>query len=353
MQLSHTRCGVSTLRSCELRVSGDNPFVGVKGLFRKGNSVYTVKQVAIMTGLPATTLRAWERRYGVVHPHRTESHYRMFSEAEVARLRAMVQLIEAGATARKAAEIVLNDVDELGLGEEQAHEPAPAVLPPAMLAEAAANFDTARLGSVLERALPSEGFEQAHDEWLLPATAQLDDWRAAGRLTQAQATCADRAIERRVGTLLDAEPLAVPPGEPADATRPVVLVGQAQAPTRQALGLSLTLALRRRGVDARYLGAAIPVDDWTAAVRQLQPRGLVIGAMTRAGARDVHSVMDQLRELRPATMVWAAGPGFPASTPRRLPPTLADSVRPVLTLLRGATGERRGRARLPETATAS
>jgi DNA-binding transcriptional MerR regulator len=34
--------------------------------------MYTIGHAARLTGVPAATLRVWERRYGLEHPHRTE-----------------------------------------------------------------------------------------------------------------------------------------------------------------------------------------------------------------------------------------------------------------------------------------
>jgi DNA-binding transcriptional MerR regulator len=39
--------------------------------------MYTIKQAAQLTGVPEGSLRAWERRYGVVVPHRTQAGYRI------------------------------------------------------------------------------------------------------------------------------------------------------------------------------------------------------------------------------------------------------------------------------------
>ena len=45
---------------------------------------YRINAVAEMTGVPAPTLRAWERRYGIPRPGRSESSYRLYSDADVA-----------------------------------------------------------------------------------------------------------------------------------------------------------------------------------------------------------------------------------------------------------------------------
>ena len=53
---------------------------------------YRIHTVAEMTGVPAATLRAWERRYGVPVPARTSSAYRVYSDADIALIRRVVEL---------------------------------------------------------------------------------------------------------------------------------------------------------------------------------------------------------------------------------------------------------------------
>ncbi len=59
-----------------------------------------------MTGTPAATLRAWERRYGVPSPERTESSYRLYSESDVELIRRVRELCDAGMAPAEAARIV-------------------------------------------------------------------------------------------------------------------------------------------------------------------------------------------------------------------------------------------------------
>ncbi|HOU94314.1 MAG TPA: MerR family transcriptional regulator, partial [Polyangiaceae bacterium] len=56
-----------------------------------------------MTGVSAHTLRAWERRYGVPRPMRTESTYRLYSQRDVDQIRAIRSLCEQGLSASEAA----------------------------------------------------------------------------------------------------------------------------------------------------------------------------------------------------------------------------------------------------------
>jgi len=57
---------------------------------------YRVGMVAKMTGLSTHTLRMWEKRYVAVLPKRTEAGGRLYTDADVARLRLLHELVESG-----------------------------------------------------------------------------------------------------------------------------------------------------------------------------------------------------------------------------------------------------------------
>lgn len=65
--------------------------------------MYTIKHAAQRVGITTATLRAWERRYGVIAPHRSESGYRLYGDHDVAVLRSMKQLVDQGWSAGLAA----------------------------------------------------------------------------------------------------------------------------------------------------------------------------------------------------------------------------------------------------------
>ena len=58
--------------------------------------MYTIKRAAQLTGVPETSLRAWERRYAGVSPRRTDAGYRLYNEEDLARLGRMRELSDIG-----------------------------------------------------------------------------------------------------------------------------------------------------------------------------------------------------------------------------------------------------------------
>src|SRR5690606_19799174 len=125
----------------------------------RGTAVYTVKQVATLTGVTEPTLRAWERRYGVVEPARSSGGYRLYDETQVALLREMAALVSNGVPASHAAAALRS--------RPAAAEQGPPTQPSGdSLVEAAEALDPVKLHRVIDQAFGSAPFEQVAEHWL-------------------------------------------------------------------------------------------------------------------------------------------------------------------------------------------
>ena len=105
---------------------------------------------ARLAGLPVTTLRVWERRYGVVAAAKTESGQRVYSSHDVARLRLLRQLTHAGHAIGTIATLELESLQALASGATAlASAPAGAVLDAVVVGRSAAHALEAVPGCVL------------------------------------------------------------------------------------------------------------------------------------------------------------------------------------------------------------
>jgi acyl-CoA hydrolase len=105
--------------------------------------------VAESTGIPEATLRAWERRYHVPKPSRTPSGYRLYSPDDVAQVRKMRELCEAGVSPADAAKEIL-DARKLKPSDGPARVPQRAPAPTASREPELAGQAEARLMEVVE-----------------------------------------------------------------------------------------------------------------------------------------------------------------------------------------------------------
>jgi DNA-binding transcriptional MerR regulator len=61
-----------------------------------GEKLYTIGTVSKLTGIGAITLRAWERRYGLIQPIRKESGHRLYSRAHIDQINRITALTAKG-----------------------------------------------------------------------------------------------------------------------------------------------------------------------------------------------------------------------------------------------------------------
>ena len=58
--------------------------------------IYPIREVSRLTGVNAVTLRAWQRRYGLVQPARTDKGHRLYSEQDIRQIGEILSWLERG-----------------------------------------------------------------------------------------------------------------------------------------------------------------------------------------------------------------------------------------------------------------
>lgn len=72
----------------------------------KQEELFPIREVARLTGVNPVTLRAWERRYGLIQPTRTDSGHRLYSQADIEAVRSILAWIERGVAVSKVGKIL-------------------------------------------------------------------------------------------------------------------------------------------------------------------------------------------------------------------------------------------------------
>lgn len=271
--------------------------------------MYSIRHAAALTGLPVATLRAWERRYGVVEPGRSEAGYRIYDDRDLQRLTAMKALVAAGWSPRLAAEHLQSPAAELDGtasaeldGDRDADSPLllqPGSAPLDALCAAGAAHDALAAERALDETLALAPLDAVVDHWLMPALRLLGSGWQDGRVDVAGEHLVSAVVQRRLGAALDAA------GRATGAPR--ALVGLAHG-SRHELGiLAFAVVLRRAGLDVAYLGADVPPESWVAATRSHRPAVVVLAAPTRSDVVPVRETVAALAASCPETPVYVGG----------------------------------------------
>jgi len=138
-------------------------------------AVFPIRTVAALTGVNPVTLRAWERRYGLVKPLRTASGRRMYTQADIDTLQRALALVQRGVAIGRAR-------DALDGGASARAAPSRSSTPwsqhRARMLAAIDRFDEQALDQVYDEMLALHPIERVTRDALLPLLMELGQrWR--------------------------------------------------------------------------------------------------------------------------------------------------------------------------------
>ena len=297
--------------------------------------MYTIRQAARLTGVSEASLRAWERRYGVVVPHRNDSGYRLYDEEALAAVSTMRRLVDGGWSPAEAADAVRRGTVPAVLDEVDSRETSDGLHQPNAVTymqrflTSAAQMDAAGIEESLDGGFALGSFEHVVDSWLFPTLEALGKGWASGEIDIAGEHAASHAVHRRLSAAFDAAG--------SRSRGPAVVVGLPSGSQHDLGALAFATAIRRRGMDVLYLGANVPVSSWEAAVRSRVARAAVMSVVTPEDRPAAVAVAERLLNQAPVPLVCAGGASaaFLAGRVHTLPSSIGSAVQELDVLVHG------------------
>lgn len=265
--------------------------------------LYNIKVVVQRTGVPADTVRAWERRYGVPQPRRTETGRRLYSERDITAIRWLRERTIAGMTISQAIH-QLRSLDSNAFSEAIALEHSgprdPAALVEELLA-ALLNFDESAANIVVGESFALYRIEDVCLQIFSPVLVEVGERWHRKEATVAQEHFASHFIQRRLMGLLQAYTPTAGRGRIITACAPDEL---------HELGiLMVSVFLVRRAWQIIYLGANVPIADLVQTAARLQPALVCLSAMNPRTAHTLIAAVDAIGQLPPPRPLIAFGGG--------------------------------------------
>ena len=259
----------------------------------------TAGQVAQLVGVAITTLRTWDRRYGLGPQSHQAGKHRRYGPSDVDRIVEMQRLTAQGVPPAEAAAWVLDRRKPAAHRDGGGHSVAVGRSGPAVrgLTRAAMRLDANQMRRLVAEAIAANGVIHAWTDLLAPALIHIGRKHAA---TQA-------IVE--VEHLLSAEISFALAGVARPDTSARVLLACADEEQHSLALEALAAALAEQGIAARLLGARVPPSALRDAVHRAGPDIVVVWSQTSETADPRQ--LEPLLVARPAVkLVVAAGPGW-------------------------------------------
>jgi DNA-binding transcriptional MerR regulator/methylmalonyl-CoA mutase cobalamin-binding subunit len=260
---------------------------------------YRIGAVTRLTGLSADVVRVWERRYGAVHPQRSQAGTRLYSEADIARLRRLRQAVEKGHSIGQAAR--LSD-EALAAVVSEVSQAMDAISPYALVRErfleAITRMDVVAADLEMGRAATLFPARDLINQIVAPLLAEIGERWAHREFGVAHEHVATNLLRNLLSSLIRLYP-------PDGHAETIVLA--TPAGERHEFGILLAALLAAtRGWRVVYVGVDLPADEIAYAVRLTKSRYVALSVVNQhpEAADELRAIAQHL----PTTVrVWVGG----------------------------------------------
>lgn len=276
-----------------------------------------LRLVVSRTGLKPETIRAWERRYGAVHPARTPGGTRMFSEEDVARLLHLKALRDRGRGLTSIAKLSTERLAEMVDAERERAPATTAQAPPPLndaqraYLESIEQLDARSAAAQLRSMTENLGNVQLLVQVAIPIM-----WNVGQRWNQGTlGIAAEHLVSAQLRRLLlgRLDELESPPDAPK-----LLFTTPAGQPHEFGI-VAGSVAAKEAGFDVLYLGPELPSEEIIWAVAQSKADVLVLSVIRRMSEEEMVQVERLVETLASRVPVWiGCPPGHPLieRTPR-------------------------------------
>ncbi len=275
---------------------------------------HPIQVVARRTGLTVDVLRAWEKRYAVVEPGRSEGGRRLYSDDDIERLRLLrrasragrrISLVSSLGTGELAALVREDEREEVEAGpEEELSEATTAELYLKTCLAAMERMDARELDDVLNRALLTLSAQAFIEGVAAPLMRRTGEAWSDGTVRPAHEHVASAVLRRVMGKLLEGLQPAV--------GAPIAVIGTPAGENHEFGALFAAATAGALGWNVTYLGPDLPAEDIAAAVRDTGADAVILSIVYPAA--DAERLEEELKELRlglpPAVPVLVGGEGM-------------------------------------------
>lgn len=260
---------------------------------------YTIKELEHLSGIKAHTIRAWEQRYNILCPQRTDTNIRYYSDKDLRNLLNIALLNERGykisKIARMSPEQILKTVQQL------CDSPCARSHHINALITAMVDMDETKFEKALATAVLQMSFQDMMHEVIYPFLSKIGILWQTGNISPAHEHFISNLIRQKIIVAIDNHVVCGQVGAP----KYVLYLPEGELHELALLYMNYVLRLHNRQV--LYLGQHLPFADLELTYKQCTP-DYICTAMTSVPERDqVQGYINKLSERFPDCRILVYG----------------------------------------------
>ena len=252
-------------------------------------NTFPIRILAERTGVPPSTIRAWERRYGILQAERTLSGHRHYNDQDVLFIKRLQEYLDQGSTISKA----IRELDKWQSGENL-HQSQLQVSQEQQwqhlvdkILQAISYFDEQQLDITYQQALSLYAVDVVTEQILRPTLVILGARWKKGTASIAEEHFFSTYMRNKIGARLH---------HTARNTGPMLVIACVPHEHHELGSLMFALSAQNAGYRVLLLGTNLPLDQVLPVVNKVQAAGVVLSLVTRPPDATLARQLDELAD---------------------------------------------------------
>ncbi len=216
-------------------------------------SQYSIRDIEMLSGVKAHTLRIWEQRYDFLKPHRTDTNIRYYTDEQLKLILNISLLNRSGVRISKIAEMKAEDLNSAVM-KISSENNEPNVYLDALI-HAMLDFDELRFEKTLSSAIMRIGFQETFISIIFPFMQRAGMLWSTGAVRPIQEHFISNLIRRKISVAIDSQFVKV-----TESSKKFVLF-LPSGETHELLLLFTEYLIRNHNHQVAYIGTSVPFDD--------------------------------------------------------------------------------------------
>lgn len=245
---------------------------------------YKIRDLQILTGIKAHTIRMWEKRYGLLTPQRTDTHIRTYSDDDVLLILNVSFLNKKGYKISRIAGMSHEEIFNASKSLQQSGNTDTAI---DQLIVSVLQLDEQLFHTIFLELTQNESLSVVFSEYILPFLDRIGIMWLVGTINPAQEHFISNLIRQKIIAAIDSLPI------PNQGKEKIILY----LPEHEWHEISLLIYhyhLRSKGLNSIYLGQALPYEALFKVIDILKPKSLVSSWLT---AIDPQQIVDHFNQI--------------------------------------------------------
>jgi len=259
-------------------------------------AVYKIKDIEVLTGIKAHTIRIWEKRYGILVPSRSETQIRTYSDKELAFLLNISLLNKSGHKISKIAKLENEEISKLVWNLKYSSSDNS----DDKLILALVELDETLFRDTLAILIKENGLELTFTNFIIPFLDRIGIMWLIGTINPAQEHFITNLIRQKVIGEIDKLPIP-------DTKKDAVMLYLPEHEWHELSLLFYQFILRKKDVNTIYLGQSLPYDALMECIEKLKPKALMTSLLSSTDENFIENYFKNIEKDTNGIPVFAGG----------------------------------------------